>query len=312
MSRKYLRKIVLFVLTLLPILLQPTAAATNPNPPKNDAEFKKQLLSIKANPPIVNSDFTLNSTALAVDKKLSFPQQVARQKDNVELLQKINANATSNFNNSRNVDVVKAAVKLRDSILPFAFIYSLSSDRANTLKSTGYLLKNINDPANIKTDPSPGAGPNSTTAQACNAQGQCAEVDPIVALFMIAIDALTKEFKSKHPFGPTNDLVKFIQRPAGGPNSAFVIARSVLIPQNDNGEIARLLRDPVKRPLEIIQNGLEFLNNDNGIVAQALTRPGDVIFGHGWDPRPQDNGDIARAIRDPVQCTIGKLWGACG
>ena len=50
---------------------------------------------------------------------------------------------------------------------------------------------------------------------------------------MIAIDAITKEFKSEHPFGNNNELTKvykaiveFIANPAGGPNSAFVIARS--------------------------------------------------------------------------------------
>jgi hypothetical protein len=148
-------------------------------------------------------------------------------------------------------------------------------------------------------------------------QGQCADIDPIVALFMIALKAISGEFEKKQPFGPNNEITKtfqvvaeFVAKPAGGDHSAFVIARSILILQTDQGELARILRDPVGRPVEIISQALQFLNNDNGIIAQAITRPGDVIF-HGWDPRPQDNGDISRAIRDPVNCTVGKLWGAC-
>jgi hypothetical protein len=308
------KKFTIGIIAISAIFASNADAAVN-----KESAFKAQLLAISSAPPIVKKDFTLNPDVILVPNNLSFPDKIAKHRKNLELFKKVDATAADNFKNSNNVKVVRNATILRDSILPYAFTYQISSSRARTLKDQGFLLKNVNDKNNIKNVAASAtvAGPDTTTAQACNAQGQCADIDPIVALFMIALDAITKEFKSDRPFGENNELTKvyrslldFAEKPAGGDNSAFVIARSVIIPQNDQGEIAKLLRDPIRRPIEIIEGALTFLNNDNGIVAQALTRPGAVIFS-GWDPRPQDNGDIARAIRDPIQCTIGKLWGSC-
>lgn len=273
----------------------------------DEASFRAELLTISSTPPIVKDDFTVNALALQVNKQDSFPKQVEVHKTNIGRLKQVNDSAAINFLKSESAKVVRAATIVRDSLIPYALTYQLSAERATKLKEKGYLLKNINDSKNVKTSTTNPDG--GTTAEACNAKGQCAEVDPIVALFMIVLDALTKEFSKEKPFGPTNDLVKFIRQPSGGPNSALVIAREFML-RGDKGELSRLIRDPIKRPIEIVEKGLQFLNNDNGIVAQALTRPGAVIF-KGWDPRPQDNGEISKAVRDPIKCTIGHLWGGC-
>ena len=278
------------------------AAVVNDEP-----AFRAEMLKISSQPPMVKDDFTVNPLALQVDKKASFPNQVNGHKLNIERLKAINDTAASNFKESDSVKVVRASTIVRDSLMPYAVTYHLSAERATKLKEQGYLLKNINESKNIKMSTANPDG--STTAEACNAQGQCADVDPMVAFFMMVLDAITKEFMKDKPFGPSNDLVKFIQQPSGGPNSALVLAREFIL-RGDQGELAKLIRDPIKRPIEIIEKGLQFLNNDNGIVAQALTRPGAVIF-NGWDPRPQDNGEISKAIRDPIKCTIGHLWGGC-
>jgi hypothetical protein len=228
------------------------AAANSPD------DFKKSLLAIKASPPVVKDDFTLNPDVLKVSSDKKFPDQVQAHQENLGILQKLNNSATDNFDHSKSIDVVREATKLRDSMLPFAFTYQISSDRAKKLKEQGYLLSNINKAENVSIRQAAGSEPKTTTAKACNAQGQCADVDPIVALFMIAINALTQEFKKEKPFGPNNEITKaiqvvaqFVAKPAGGDHSAFVLARSVIIPQNDQGEIAKLLRDPVRRPIEL-------------------------------------------------------------
>ena len=63
--------------------------------------------------------------------------------------------------------------------------------------------------------------------------------------------------------------------------------RDLVIPPDENGELAKLVRDPLKRPVEI------------------LTDLRDKIV-----PK-DDNGEGAKILRDPVKCTVGRLWGAC-
>lgn len=63
--------------------------------------------------------------------------------------------------------------------------------------------------------------------------------------------------------------------------------RDAVIPADDTGEIAQMIRDPIKRPVEIIQNIRD-----------------DIID-------PSDNGEVAKTIRDPIKCTVGKLFGKC-
>lgn len=298
--------------------------------PQSVDALRQEASALLSGKTILSDNSAIDPAVLSVDVTRSFAEQVGAHKDNLRLLKELDALLENAFEYSDSAQVVRAATVARDSMLPFIFVYNLSAERAKLLAADGYLLKNIHDPANVKTVAVAEGGENGTSvanasastggsglvAVACNS-GECAQVDPIVALFMIAINAIAQEFEKEHPFGENNTLtivyqaaMEFLAQPAGGPDSAFVKARSVLIPQDDQGEVARILRDPIRRPMEIIEEGLKFLNEDNGIVAQALTQPGNVIF-NGWDPRPDDNGEISKAIRDPVKCTVGHLWGGC-
>ena len=160
-------------------------------------------------------------------------------------------------------EVVNEAERVDEYDKPYQVGYA----QAQTLKSDGYLLSNWE-------------------GETCK-NGQCEKVDPITALFLLALDAFANEMNKGEPFGENNDLIKFLARPAGGENSEFVRIRSIIVPENDNGEIARLLRDPVKRPVEVIQNLRD-----------------EII-------PPDDNGEISKLARDPIKCTVGKLFGHC-
>lgn len=117
--------------------------------------------------------------------------------------------------------------------------------------------------------------------------GKCASVDPLVAFYMIVLGALADELNKEKPFDPDrNDLIKFLIKPAGGDNSVVVQVREFFL-NNDQGEISKLIRDPIKRPIEVVQN-----------IRDAIISP-------------KDNGEIAKAIRDPIKCTVGHLWGGC-
>jgi len=43
------------------------------------------------------------------------------------------------------------------------------------------------------------------------AVGVCQEVDPVTALVLLGLDGLIKEFNSKEPFGPNNEIVKALK-----------------------------------------------------------------------------------------------------
>lgn len=63
--------------------------------------------------------------------------------------------------------------------------------------------------------------------------------------------------------------------------------RDLIIPETDRGEIALLIRDPIKRTVEIIQNLRDSVVSRN------------------------DHSEGAKFLRDPIKCSIGHLWGAC-
>jgi hypothetical protein len=63
--------------------------------------------------------------------------------------------------------------------------------------------------------------------------------------------------------------------------------RDLIIPPDDTGEIAKIIRDPLKRPSEIIQDWRDHVISKD------------------------DNGEGAKIIRDPIKCTIGHLFGQC-
>jgi hypothetical protein len=181
----------------------------------------------------------------------------------------------------KSIDAAKAEAEKANSLSAFKEVtaesarifkysepYVVAQKQSEALKGQGYLVK-------------------GWEGQVCNGPN-CSSVDPMTALFMILAGALADELNKDRPFDPeSNDLIKFLMQPAGGEKSTFVQLRSLIIPQHDQGEFAKLLRDPVKRPIEIIQNWR------------------DAVI-----PK-DDTGEGAKIIRDPVKCTVGRLFGQC-
>lgn len=208
---------------------------------------------------------------IAIEPGLNFRQLVIKHS---EIMQKIYASWIENEEKrkkavqSDSLSEFKAVALETSELQKYSAPYLVAQKQAEVLAASGWILTNWE-------------------GQVCNA-GNCTNVDPMTAVFMIAAKALADELRKDRPFDPeTNDLIKFIMQPAGGDGSAFVHFRSLFIPQDDQGEIAKLLRDPIKRPVEIIQTWRD------AII------PAD------------DNGEIAKFIRDPIKCSIGHLWGAC-
>lgn len=226
-------------------------------------------LSLLADPfraPIEDAD-------LKVAPELSYRAQVERHRDIVLKLQTAGEAVEAEVEAAEKSDSLgryKQAVGEMARVAKFFEPYDAGQLQAKQLKNDGRVLR------------------STDTGEVCNAGGQCSQVDPITALFMIIVGALTDELNKENPFDPQkNDLVKFLIQPAGGPHSEFVKIRSILIPQDDNGEIAKILRDPIKRPVEVIQN-----------IRDAVIPP-------------KDNGEISKIIRDPIKCTVGRLFGGC-
>lgn len=111
------------------------------------------------------------------------------------------------------------------------------------------------------------------------------EPDPIVSLFLIILEATIDEW--------ANEVQERVLAAAAGemPLDVFLEEvlqltpglrmlqdfRDALIPTDDNGELAKIIRDPVKRPIEIIQNIRD------GIIS------------------PDDNGELAKIVREPIK-----------
>ena len=109
--------------------------------------------------------------------------------------------------------------------------------------------------------------------------------DPVITLFMIIFDAIVDDWLNK--VGEKFDglvegemtVNQFVEALVQLTPGLRIIQdfRDVIIPADDNGEIARLIRDPIKRPVEIVQN----------IRDKVID--------------PKDNGEIAQLIRDPIK-----------
>jgi hypothetical protein len=105
------------------------------------------------------------------------------------------------------------------------------------------------------------------------------------------LDAAQRELDKACPADVANQLLRaslsLIDRPLGGPTSDLVKAREALLFHDSNGEVSQIIRDPIQRPIAIVQ----------GIRDQIIP--------------PSDNGEGAKIIRDPIKCTVGRLVGSC-
>lgn len=238
--------------------------------------------------PQVSPTFQLSPSKMEVSSTLPFKEQVQRHAAILDSLRKALDDsqarkkvAAEKKSESGMFDQYLAAEEDEKNTLKYLAPYAIAQGKAQARKDEGYKLNKV-------------GGDGEWSGSACNDKGQCGEVDPVVALLMMLIDAVSSEFKKDQPFGPNNDLtkafteiLKFINRPLGGPNSDLVKIRDAMLFHDKNGEIARLIRDPIKRPVEIVQD----------IRDKIIPK--------------SDNGEIAKAIRDPIKCTVGHLWGGC-
>lgn len=276
----------------------------------NEVAFRASILKLRpAPPPVVLDTWVVNPKVLAVSGSLSFVDQVTRHEQNIKLLKGIDDSAGKAFKESHDADVVRDAGTLQSSLLPFTVAYGLASARANQLISAGYKLKAI--PAS--KDAKAAAGIEPAAGSICNGP-HCTDCDPIVCLFLIAAGALSDELDKKHPFGKDNALtialkatVGFLQKPAGGDHSSFVIARNIFVSEKDNGDLGNIIKDPGRKTVQFLDDGLNALDKNNGLIGVAITKPGTLLKG----VQPKDNSAISKAIRDPVKCTIGVLVHSC-
>lgn len=232
--------------------------------------------------------YMVTTAALSVPDTLTFKQKVIKHAEILEALKSTleDAQARKKFaiehkRDAGMLDQYLAAEEDESNTFKALAPYAIGSAKAKAHVDNGYKLTKVN-------------ASDTWEGEICNKDGQCAQEDPIVALFMMLADAIIGELKKDKPFGPNNDLwkilpeiEKFIDRPLGGPNSDLVKIRDSLLAHDSRGELSKLLLDPAKRPVEIVQNIRD------GIVAK------------------ENQGEIAKAIRDPIKCTIGHLWGGC-
>ncbi len=154
--------------------------------------------------------------------------------------------------------------------------YQVGHGKASELKDSGSLLS------------------QPITGEVCNG-GQCSEVDPITALFLMLLDALVGELNKDEPFGKNNDLVKFLKQPLGGPNSFIRQPFGT-----GNGEIAKFFRQPLGGENSVLRNPL---GNMGGDVADILRKPAGGDNSEVVKAREAilkgDQGEVSKIIRDP-------------
>lgn len=210
--------------------------------------FALALFLIWVLPANSESYSTLSPEYVQVDPALPFKDKVmkhitifrtlAQSEDDVK---QTRAEADS----EKSYDKLKQAEVMDQTLREFLIPYASASIKAEALGAEGQKIKSYEDPS----------------GQVCNAQGECSEIDPIVAAIMTILGLISDEINKDQPFGQNNDLVKFLQRPAGGPNSAFSIARETVIGGiPENNELGKALRDPVKWQIESVKNTLNKLD----------------------------------------------------
>ncbi|HLZ05284.1 MAG TPA: hypothetical protein VKR55_24445 [Bradyrhizobium sp.] len=169
--------------------------------------------------------------------------------------------------------------------------YAIADQQALSLISQSYVL-------------------DASKGQVCINGQNCKPVDPMTGTMMFIHVVSASKKNSKKPHSQKKDepstvtcgkntieingfdickLVDFLRdKPLDLATFGVLPAlRDLIIPPDDTGEIAKLVRDPLKRPVEIIQDWRDHIISKN------------------------DNGEGAKIIRDPIKCTVGHLIGQC-
>lgn len=224
---------------------------------------------------------------LTVPMTIPFPQQLQRH---VAVLQRLNEalieidKQKKSAEQADSLKEYKAAEQDLENVKKALAPYAIAEAKTGELIKQGYLLNAI--------------GP-----QVCKPAGECTAIDAITALFFFVGDnkvALGPDLKNKGGDKETKtkvevngfDVIAFIEFLSGKPLDLATFGllpsiRDAIIPTTNTGEIAKWIRDPGKRTVEIVQDARD------KIIPKT------------------DNGEGAKIIRDPIKCTVGHLFKMC-
>lgn len=237
----------------------------------------------------------ISPSDLVVIDTLNFQKKIQRHAEILNLIGEVQLQAESNKNDAEkreNFKDYKSAEEDIKNVQKAAAPYAIAQTQSKTLVDQGFKI-------------------NDFSGNACKSDSTCKLVDPMVAVFFFTGDrrGLGPAF-SASPSGSGSDsgsgsesgaqsgdvfvngfnVSLFIRFLSGKPLDLLTFGilpgiRDAIIPADDNGELARIIRDPIKRPVEIVKDIRD-----------------SVVTG---------NGEGAKIIRDPIKCTIGHLWHAC-
>lgn len=171
--------------------------------------------------------------------------------------------------------------------------YSIARAKAISLMDQGYLLKEIKP-------------------EVCKASNECVPAEAIVVVFLFEgnrglgpeLKKVAGEAHQQQDDGSLSGDIKingfnvslFVRFLSHRPLDMATFGllpglRDAIIPISDTGELAQWIRDPGRRTEEIVKNVRDGALDAIGIGGK--------------------NNDLGRAIKDPINCTVGKLFGRC-
>ncbi|HAV5588428.1 hypothetical protein [Acinetobacter baumannii] len=198
------------------------------------------------------SDLSVDSTLSHKDQIFAYNSAFKKLDKASQIIEQDKNNAIQQNNSDLNLEIDKEIKRLKFIALPFY----LAQEKAKKLKSEGFILIDLDGHITKNDTPSDQVP------------------DPLVSLFMILlnaiIDGLLDNLNTNHvdDYKQSLDFVTITT-----PIFVFQLLASDTL-QDNNGEIAQLIKDPIVRPIVIVQNIVNVLlnkplENDNGDVGNA-------------------------------------------
>ena len=249
----------------------------------NAAPIKSPPLKIDAKGNVKpNTKMMIDVSEMTVESTLPFEQKLDRHATILNKLSNAVRQAEANRDDAdrrNNLKDYKAALADRENAAKLLAPYAIAQTQAISFIGQGYKV-------------------NDFSGNICKLTGECVAVDSMVAVFYFTgkKDGLGPAFaQSESKDNKTTvkvngwDPQPFIDVMKDKPLDTLTFGvlpgiRDAIIDPNDMGELAQLIRDPIKRPVEILKEAR------------------DKVLG---------NGDGARILKDPINCTVGKLFGRC-
>jgi len=224
---------------------------------------------------------------LVVPANLPFNEQMQRHADILSLLGKVEKQAESDkilAASAKNFDAYVAAETDMENVKKALVPYAAALAQEQALNKEGFVMGDLD-------------------GQICKPPSTCRPVDPMTGLFFLvskppAVTPALKKQIDNSQHGQTRTEVDvngfnasaFLQFVSDKPLDVITFGvlpgvRDAIISPNDNGELALIIRDPIKRPVDIVK----------GVR--------DQVF--------HDNGELSKIVRDPIKCTVGRLWHGC-